>query len=77
MSAPSDEQRIALRMLELEDRSRLLEAVVLVLRSCSTRGHAQVAWSASDVAAELEVLLGAWGIRGGEALSRAVKRSAG
>jgi len=75
VSAPPDEQRIALRMLELEDRSRLLDAVVLVLRSgYSTRCHAQVDWSASDVAAELEVLLGAWGIRAGEALSRAVKR---
>lgn len=60
MSAPPDEQRIALRMIELEDRSRVLDALLASLRGSFNREP--LPWRAVHVAAELQRYLLTFGM---------------
>lgn len=60
MSGDDADRRIALRLLELEERSRILDAVVATFRGMSYVRE-PLPWHASDVAAELNAFLTAAG----------------
>lgn len=60
MSGDDADRRIALRLVELEERSRILDAVVATFRGMSYMRE-PLPWHASDVVAELNAFLSAAG----------------